>query len=136
MKHVTRSGERRGNAKGRTRKRTHTHVRMQICEWGKGGGGGVEEGKEGTMSRMIKEWTRRVLGHLLFRSLVRSHRSLIRLLRTTCFACTLAHSLTHSQARGKVYDRMTRNDLVLSHSGKERKGVRVVRVSVGVSMVI
>ena len=39
--------------------------------------------------------TRRVLGHSLFRLLVRSHHSLIRLLRTGCFARALrcAHSL-------------------------------------------
>ena len=37
----------------------------------------------------------RVLGHSLVRLLVRSHRSLIHFLRTTCFACTLccAHLL-------------------------------------------
>ena len=36
-----------------------------------------------------------VLGHSLVRSLVRSHRSLVRLLRTTRFACSLT-SLTPS----------------------------------------
>ena len=55
--------------------------------------------------------TRKVLGHSLLHSLVRSHRSLIRLLRTARFAralrCahsfsrSLTHSLTHSGAHGK-----------------------------------
>ena len=51
---------------------------------------------------MTMKSTRRVLGHSLLRSLVRSHRSLIRLLRTARFAralrCahSLARSLTHS----------------------------------------
>ena len=47
-----------------------------------------------------------VLGHSLVRSLIRSHRSLIRLLRTARFArCSLVRSLAHfahSLARGKV----------------------------------
>ena len=45
--------------------------------------------------------TRRVLGHSLLRSLVRSHRSLIRLLRTARFARALccAHSLARSLTR-------------------------------------
>ena len=51
--------------------------------------------------------TRRVLGHLLLRSLVRLYRSLIRLLRTAHFARALrcahsfARSLTDSGAHGK-----------------------------------
>ena len=55
--------------------------------------------------------TRRVLGHSLIRSLVRSHCSPIRFLGTASFARalrsaysfvrSLAHSLTRSQARGK-----------------------------------
>ena len=50
--------------------------------------------------RITIKSTRRVLGH----SLVRSHRSLIRLLRTARFARTLrcAHSLTRSRAHGKA----------------------------------
>ena len=57
---------------------------------------------ERTLGRMTMKSTRRVLGHSLVRSLVRSHRSLIRLLRTARFAralrCahSLARSLTHS----------------------------------------
>ena len=45
--------------------------------------------------------TRRVLGHSLLRSLVRSHRSLIRLLRTARFARALrcAHSFARSLTR-------------------------------------
>ena len=45
--------------------------------------------------------TRGVLGHLLLRSLVRTHRSLIRLLRTARFARALrcAHSLARSLTR-------------------------------------
>ena len=46
------------------------------------------------------------LGHLLVRSLVRSHLSLIRLLRTTRFARTLcfAHSFTHfAQGLARVF---------------------------------
>ena len=51
--------------------------------------------------------TRRALGHSLLRSLVRSHRSLIRLLRTALSASalrcaySLARSLTHYGAHGK-----------------------------------
>ena len=41
--------------------------------------------------------TRRVLGHSLLRSLVRSHRSLIRLLCTARFARSLAHSGAHGK---------------------------------------
>ena len=52
-----------------------------------------------------------VLGHSLVRSLVRSHCSLVRLLRTARFACALhcAHSLAHfahSLARVTVNDWM------------------------------
>ena len=55
------------------------------------------------------------------RSLVRSHRSLVRLLQTARFACALrcAHwfaHFAHSLAHGKVNDWMSQNDLVLSHS--------------------
>ena len=52
--------------------------------------------------------TRRIIGNLLFCLLVRSHRSLIRLLITACFARALccahsfAHSPTHSGAHGKA----------------------------------
>ena len=65
-----------------------------------------------------------VLGHSLIRSLVRSHRSLICLLRTACFARALrcAHSfarsltlLTPSLWESEFF--MSHNDLVLSHSG-------------------
>jgi len=55
-----------------------------------------------TVGPMTMKSTRRVLGHSLLRSLVRSHRSLIRLLRTARFARALrcahsfARSLTHS----------------------------------------
>ena len=57
-----------------------------------------------------KYWTTRLS--------VRSHRSLIRLLRTARFTRMLrcAHSFTRSRARGKVKDKMSHNDLVLSHS--------------------
>ena len=54
-----------------------------------------------TVGKTMKS-TRRVLGHSLLRSLVRSHRSLIRLPRTARFARalryahSLARSLTHS----------------------------------------
>ena len=56
---------------------------------------------------MTRKSTRRVLSHSLLRLLVRSHRSLIRLLRSVRFARELrcAHSfprsLTHSEAHGK-----------------------------------
>ena len=72
-----------------------------------------------------------VLGHSLDRLFVRSHRSLVRLLRTARFARALrcAHSLTrslahfaHSLARGKVNFWMSQNDLVLSHSAVISKG--------------
>ena len=45
--------------------------------------------------------TRRVLAHSLLHSLARSHRSLIRLLRTACFARALccAHSFARSLTR-------------------------------------
>ena len=55
-----------------------------------------------TLGRNDMKSTRRVLGHSLLRSLVRPHRSLIRLLRTARFAHALrcahsfARSLTHS----------------------------------------
>ena len=49
------------------------------------------------MGRMTMKSSRRVLGHLLVHSLVRSHRSLIRLLGTARFA----RSLTRSRAHGK-----------------------------------
>ena len=51
-----------------------------------------------TLGRMTMKSTRRGLGHLLLRSLVRSHRSLIRLLLTARFARahSFARSLTHS----------------------------------------
>ena len=54
-----------------------------------------------TMGRMTLKSTRRVLGHSLLRSLVRSHRSLIRLLRTARFARALrcAHSFACSLTR-------------------------------------
>ena len=48
--------------------------------------------------------------------LIRSHRSLIHLLRTACFARSFICSFTHSRARGTVNDCMSQNDLVLSHS--------------------
>ena len=59
------------------------------------------------LGRMTIKSTRRVLGHSLLRSLVRSHRSLIRLIRTARFARALrcSHSfallLTHSVAHWK-----------------------------------
>ena len=58
-----------------------------------------------------------VLRHSLARSLVRSHYSLICLLRTACFvrAFRCAHLLAHSEARRKVNDAMSQNYLVSSH---------------------
>ena len=70
-----------------------------------GRGGGEKEGKERTVVQNSQE-----LGHSLVRSFVRSHRSLIRLLRTARFvnplrcAHSFARSLTHLRARGKVND--------------------------------
>ena len=54
-----------------------------------------------TLGRMKMKSTRRVLGHLLLRSFVESHHSLIRLLRTARFARALrcAHSFAHSLTR-------------------------------------
>ena len=65
-----------------------------------------------------------VLGHSLVCSLSRLHRSLVCLLRTTCFACALhcAHSLAHfahSLARGTVNDLMAIYSVffsILAHS--------------------
>ena len=57
-----------------------------------------------TVGRMTKKSTRRVLGHSLLCSLIRPHRSLIRLLRTArALRCahSFSRSLTHSGARGK-----------------------------------
>ena len=60
-----------------------------------------------TMGRMTMKSTRRALGYSVLRSLVRSHHSLIRSLRTACFARALrcadsfARSLTRSGAHGK-----------------------------------
>ena len=53
------------------------------------------------VGRMTMKSTRRVLGHSLLRLLVRSQRSLIRLLRTARFARALhcAHSCTRSLTR-------------------------------------
>ena len=59
------------------------------------------------MGTMTTKSTRGVLGHSLLHSLVRLHRSLVRLLRTARFARALrcahsfARSLTHSGAHGK-----------------------------------
>ena len=63
-----------------------------------------------TMSKMTMKSKRRLLGYSLLRSLIRSHRSLIRLLRTARFAralarsfvCLLACSLAHG-AHGKDF---------------------------------
>ena len=54
-----------------------------------------------TVGSMTMKSTRRVRGHSLLRSLVRSHRSLIRLLRTARFARALrcAHSFARSLTR-------------------------------------
>ena len=85
-------------------------------DWTKQRWRGKEEGtklasfgpNQRTVGRMTMKSTRRVIGHSILRSLVRSHRSLSRLLRTARFARALrcahsfAHSLTHSWARGKV----------------------------------
>ena len=51
-----------------------------------------------TMGRMTIKSTRSVLGHSLVRSLIPSHPTLIRSLRTVCFACALrcAHSFVRS----------------------------------------
>ena len=60
-----------------------------------------------TVGRMTMKSTRRVLGHSLLRSLVRSHRSSIHLLLTARFVlpATLIHSfvrsLAHFAAQGK-----------------------------------
>ena len=59
---------------------------------------------EHTLGGMTVKSTRRVLGHLLVRSLVRSHRSLISLLRIgRAQRCThlFARSLNCSRAHGK-----------------------------------
>ena len=48
-----------------------------------------------TMGRMTMKSVRRVLGHLLLRSLLRSHRSPIRSLRTARFTLRCAHSLAN-----------------------------------------
>ena len=56
--------------------------------------------------------------------LTHSYCLLVRLLRPACFAhapcCaqlrSFVHSLTHSRARGEVYDEKSQNDLVLPHS--------------------
>ena len=53
-----------------------------------------------TMNRMIKEQTRRVLGHLLVHLLFHSHSSLICLLHTACFAHLFTHSLQSSWGKG------------------------------------
>ena len=59
-----------------------------------------------TVGRMSMKSTRKVLGHSLLRSIVRSHRSLIRLLRTARLAralpCThlFVRSLAHPHAHG------------------------------------
>ena len=61
---------------------------------------GSERAKEWvqrTLGWMTMKSTRKVLGHSLLRSLIRSHRSLIRLLRTARFARALR--CTHSFAR-------------------------------------
>ena len=61
-----------------------------------------------TVGRVTLKSTRRVLGHSLLRSLVRSHRSLIHLLRTARFARarrrahSFTDSLTHALAHGKI----------------------------------
>ena len=74
---------------------------MKTVNWARQRGY-ASEGPRGTVGRMTMKSTRRVLGHSLLRSLVRSHRSLIRLLRTARFARALrcahsfARSLTHS----------------------------------------
>ena len=61
-----------------------------------------------TVGSMTMKSTRGVLGHSLLRSLVRSHRALIRLLRTDRFARVLRwplfRSLAHSGAHGKEVD--------------------------------
>ena len=57
------------------------------------------------MGRKDMKSRRRVMGHSLFRSLVRSHRSLIRELRTARFAHALAHSLApEKEGRGNVFE--------------------------------
>ena len=50
-----------------------------------------------TMGRMAMKSMRRVLGHSLVRSLVHSHRTLIRLLRTARFARPLSRTGTHGK---------------------------------------
>ena len=92
------------------------------------GGDAVGGKAQRTVSRMIKEQTHRVLGHSLVRSLVRSHRSLIRLLRTARFARALrcAHSFAralrcaHSLARSAALIRSLARSLTHSRAhGKE-----------------
>ena len=58
----------------------------------------IQASKRCTVGKMTMKSTRRVLGHLLLRLLLLSHRSLICLLRTACFALALrcAHSLARS----------------------------------------
>ena len=57
------------------------------------------------MGKKLMKLTRRVMDHSLIRSLIRSHRSLIRLLRTASFARALcrAHSLARLLARSLTH---------------------------------
>ena len=72
-------------------------------EKSKNGDDGKENKEECTLGRMTMKSTRRALGHLLLRSLVRSHRLHICLLRTARLvrAPRCAHLIAHSRARGK-----------------------------------
>ena len=58
-----------------------------------------------TMGRMTRKLTRRVLGHSLVRSLIHSHHTLIRFLRTARFARALrcAHSFARSPTRTRAH---------------------------------
>ena len=51
---------------------------------------------------MTMKWTRRILGHLLLRSLVRSYRTAC-YARALCCSHSFARSLTHSGAHGKRF---------------------------------
>ena len=83
---------------------------------------------------MTLKSTRKVLGHSLLRSIVGSHRSLIRLLRTARFAralryaplrsAMLAHSLTPELMRKRIWstERMRRFHTVSTHCANTTEG--------------
>ena len=60
----------------------------------------IDAGFNYLLGRMTMKLTHKVKGHSLIRSLIRSRRPAICLLRNACFVCAFrhAHSLTHSLA--------------------------------------